>query len=166
MDSDVTADTARDVRISVMRLPHGAGIDLPAMATEHSAGADLVAALEDPVALNPGGRAMIPTGIAIQLPDGFEAQIRPRSGLAVKNGVTVLNSPGTIDADYRGEICVVLINHGDEDFVVTRGMRIAQMVIAPVNRPVWVEVETLDDSGRGAGGFGSTGTVTNTGRGN
>jgi dUTP pyrophosphatase len=117
-----------------------------------------VAAVGQPLTLKPGGRALVPTGIAIQLPPGFEAQVRPRSGLAIKHGVTLLNSPGTIDADYRGEIGVVLINHGDQDFLVTRGMRIAQLVVQPVSRVRWREADALDDSGRGAGGFGSTGT--------
>ncbi|MBT3307584.1 MAG: dUTP diphosphatase [Alphaproteobacteria bacterium] len=154
----MTTTANGEVRIAVQRLAHGADLDLPALATSESAGADLLAAVDEPVTLEPGARALIPTGIAIQLPSGFEAQVRPRSGLAVKNGVTVLNSPGTIDADYRGEICVALINLGTEAFTVTRAMRIAQMVVAPVNRPVWNEVETLESSKRGAGGFGSTGT--------
>ena len=114
--------------------------------------------MTEPVVLEPGARALIPTGIAIQLPAGFEAQVRPRSGLAIKNGITILNSPGTIDADYRGEIGVVLANLGADGFTVTRGMRIAQLVVAPVSRPLWDEVAELDDSERGAGGFGSTGT--------
>ncbi len=146
------------ISVAIQRLPHGADLALPAPATDRSAGVDLVAAVTDPVVLEPGRRALIPTGIAIQLPGGFEAQVRPRSGLAVKHGVTVLNSPGTIDADYRGEIGVILINHGDEPFTVTRGMRIAQMVIAPVSRAQWREVDALDETGRGDGGFGSTGT--------
>lgn len=147
-----------DIAVKIQRLPHGADLPLPTPATEYSAGADLLAAVKDTVVLSPGKRAVIPTGIAIQLPGGFEAQIRPRSGLAAKHGVTLLNTPGTIDADYRGEIGVILINHGDEDFFVTRGMRIAQMVIAPVSRADWREVEDLETSGRGQGGFGSTGT--------
>ena len=118
----------------------------------------VLAAVAETVVLAPGASALIPTGVAIQLPSGFEAQVRPRSGLAAKHGVTILNSPGTIDADYRGEIAVILINLGDEPFNVTRGMRIAQMVIAPVFRAQWLEVDGLDDSERGAGGFGSTGT--------
>lgn len=156
MDSGTTTNAA--VRIAVKRLAHGADLDLPTLATEHSAGADLVAAVTEPVVLAPGARALIPTGIAIQLPAGFEAQVRPRSGLAIKNGITILNSPGTIDADYRGEIGVVLANLGTDGFTVTRGMRIAQLVVAPVSRPLWDEVAELDDSERGAGGFGSTGT--------
>jgi len=146
------------VAVAIRRLPHGRDLPLPAAATAMSAGADLVAAVGQPLTLKPGGRALVPTGIAIQLPPGFEAQVRPRSGLAVKHGVTLLNSPGTIDADYRGEIGVVLINHGDQDFLVTRGMRIAQLVVQPVSRVRWREADALDDSGRGAGGFGSTGT--------
>ena len=160
MDSGPPTDAAKDIPIAVKRLPHGADLDLPALATPDSAGADLVAAVAEPVVLDPGARALIPTGIAIQLPTGFEAQVRPRSGLAIKNGITILNSPGTIDADSRGEICVVLVNLGTDSFSVTRGMRIAQLVVAPVSRPVWHEVEELDGSERGAGGFGSTGTGT------
>jgi dUTP pyrophosphatase len=122
-----------------------------------SAGADLLAAVTEPLTLEPGARALVPTGVAIQLPEGFEAQVRPRSGLALNHGVTLLNSPGTIDADYRGEIGVVLVNLGAEPFRVTRGMRIAQLVVQPVSRVRWREADTLDDTGRGAGGFGSTG---------
>ena len=147
-----------DVAIAIQRLPHGADLALPAPATDFSAGADLVAAVTESVVLAPGQHAQIPTGFAIQLPGGYEAQVRPRSGLAIEHGVTILNSPGTIDADYRGEVGVVLINHGTEPFNVTRGMRIAQMVVAPVNRAQWREVDSLDDSRRGKGGFGSTGT--------
>ena len=147
-----------DIAVSIQRLPHGADLSIPAPATGASAGADLLAAGAETVVLAPGASALIPTGVAIKLPNGFEAQVRPRSGLAAKHGVTILNSPGTIDADYRGEIAVILINLGDEPFNVTRGMRIAQMVIAPVFRAQWLEVDGLDDSERGAGGFGSTGT--------
>ncbi len=147
-----------DIAVSIQRLPHGADLPIPAPATGASAGADLLAAVAETVVLAPGASALIPTGVAIQLPSGFEAQVRPRSGLAAKHGVTILNSPGTIDADYRGEIAVILINHGKVPFDVTRGMRIAQMVIAPVFRAQWREVDGLDDSERGAGGFGSTGT--------
>ena len=146
------------VSVAIQRLPHGADLALPTPATDISAGVDLVAAVTDPVVLEPGRRALIPTGIAIQLPGGFEAQVRPRSGLAVKHGVTILNSPGTIDADYRGEIGVILINHGDQPFTVTRGMRIAQMVVQPVIGAQWREVDSLDETDRGDGGFGSTGT--------
>jgi len=146
-----------DIAIQIQRLAHGADLPLPAAATSLSAGADLLAAVAEPVVLSPGQRAVIPTGIAIQLPGGFEAQVRPRSGLAAKYGVTVLNAPGTIDADYRGEIGVILINHGDEDFSVTRGMRVAQIIVAPISRAVWQEVDELKTSARGQGGFGSTG---------
>ncbi len=145
------------IAVPVTRLPHGAGLDLPAYATEHAAGLDLLAAVSADIVLRPGARALIPTGIAIALPADHEAQVRPRSGLALKHGVTVLNSPGTIDADYRGEIGVILINHGQEPFSVTRGLRIAQRVIAPVSRLAWQETEALPESRRGAGGFGSTG---------
>ena len=145
--------------IRVTRLPHGAGLDLPAYATAQSAGMDLLAAINEPKTLQPGARAIIPTGLAIALEADFEAQVRPRSGLAAKNGVTVLNSPGTIDADYRGEVGVILINHGDQAFTIERGMRIAQMVIAPVTQARWQEVDSLDETARGAGGFGSTGTA-------
>jgi len=143
-----------------MQLPHGAGLDLPAYATDHAAGMDLRAALAEgqDITLAPGARAVVPTGLALALPDGFEAQVRPRSGLAAKQGVTVLNSPGTVDADYRGEVKVILVNHGEAPVVITRGMRIAQMLFAPVTRGVFTVVETLPDTARGAGGFGSTGT--------
>ena len=147
----------KHVTVAVVRLPHGQDLPLPSYATEDSAGLDLLCAENDPVTLEPGKRAMIATGLAMQLPSGFEAQVRPRSGLAAKNGVTVLNSPGTIDADYRGEVKVILINHGDDAVTFQRGDRIAQMVIAPVTQATWEEVETLDQSARGAGGFGSTG---------
>ena len=149
-----------EVTVPVKRLPHGADIPLPQYATALSAGVDLIAAVTAPIALKPGARTIIPTGIAIQLPAGFEAQVRSRSGLAAKHGVSVLNSPGTIDADYRGEVGVILINHGAETFSVERGMRIAQMVIAPIAVTVWQEVYDLDNTQRGAGGFGSTGTET------
>ena len=145
------------VEIAIRRLPHGRDLDLPAYATPGSAGMDLVAAIDDTVRLDAGDRRLIPTGIGIALPDGYEAQVRPRSGLALKQGLTVLNSPGTVDSDYRGEIGVVLINHGREPVVIARGQRIAQLVIATVARAAWREVETLPDSARGAGGYGSTG---------
>ena len=145
--------------VPLHRLPHGAGLALPDYATELSAGVDLLAAVEADVVLQPGERKLIPSGIAIALPAGTEAQVRPRSGLALKYGVTVLNAPGTIDADYRGEVGVILINHGDAPFTVTRGARIAQMVIAPVTQASWRSVESLEVSARGAGGFGSTGTA-------
>jgi len=145
------------VRVPIRRLSHAIADALPAYATAHSAGLDLQAAVAAPVVLAPGARALIPTGYAIALPDGFEAQVRPRSGLALDHGLSVLNGPGTIDADYRGEIGVILINLGPAAFSVTRGMRIAQLVVAPVARVGWELAETLADSGRGAGGFGSTG---------
>ncbi len=142
---------------AIKRLPNGHDLPLPAYQTQQSAGMDLSAAVEADVVLAPGARAIIPTGFSIALPAGFEAQVRPRSGLAAKNGVTVLNSPGTIDADYRGEVGVILINHGQEAFTVTRGLRIAQMVVAPVRTIMWEEKVDLNDTARGAGGFGSTG---------
>lgn len=145
------------VTVSVQRLPHAEGLDLPAYATAHSAGMDLVAAVTEPVAIAPGARTLIPTGLAIALPDGYEAQIRPRSGLALKQGLTVLNSPGTIDADYRGEVQIILANLGTEPINITRGLRIAQMVVAPYSRVGWREVTELETTVRGAGGFGSTG---------
>lgn len=144
--------------VSITRLPHGKDLALPAYATTHSAGMDLFAAITTPITLAPGERRLIPTGIAIALPDGFEAQVRPRSGLALKHGISIVNAPGTVDADYRGEIGVVLINLGQEPFVIERGMRIAQMVIAPYTRAAWSEVLELPTSERGEGGFGSTGT--------
>ncbi len=146
------------VSVAVRRLPHALDGELPDYATEHSAGIDLPAAIEADVVLKPGERRLVPTGLAIALPDGYEAQVRPRSGLALRHGIGVLNGPGTIDADYRGEIGVLLINHGREDFTVSRGMRIAQMVVAPVTRIAWRETDRLPDTPRGAGGFGSTGT--------
>jgi len=146
------------VSIPLVLLPHASDLPLPAYATEHSAGMDLLAAVKEDVVIAPGRRALIPTGISIALPEGYEAQVRPRSGLALKNGVTVLNAPGTIDADYRGEVGVILINHGDAAFLVTRGLRIAQMIIAPYARASFARTEALPESTRGAGGFGSTGT--------
>ena len=145
--------------VPITRLPHNADLPLPAYETDGAAGMDLRAAVDDtaPVTLAPGHRVMIPTGLTIALPSGHEAQIRPRSGLAAKHGITCLNSPGTVDADYRGEMKVILINLGQEPFVIKRGERIAQMVIAPVTRASLVQVETLDETVRGAGGFGSTG---------
>ncbi len=147
------------VKIQVVPLPHFQGLALPAYETMDAAGMDLRAAVEDgaPVTLAVGARAMIPTGLTIALPAGYEAQVRPRSGLAAKHGITCLNSPGTIDADYRGEVKVILINLGSEAFVIKRGERIAQMVIAPVSRAELKVVDKLDDTSRGAGGFGSTG---------
>jgi len=147
------------VTVDVTRLPHGAGLELPAYESTLAAGMDLLAAIETVIEIAPGARALVPTGLAIALPAGFEAQIRPRSGLALKQGVSVVNTPGTIDADYRGEIGVILINHGDAPFYVDRGMRIAQMIVAPVTQAVWNEVDELSDSARGTGGFGSTGTA-------
>ncbi len=144
-------------RVAVSRLPHGRCLPLPQYGSALSAGMDLCAAVEESVTLAPGGRAIVPTGLAIALPEGFEAQIRPRSGLAAEHGITVLNSPGTVDADYRGEIGVILANLGGEDFTVRRGMRIAQLVVAPVSRIDLHEVETLPASARGGAGFGSTG---------
>jgi len=148
-----------DVRI--MRLPHSQGLPLPAYQSALAAGLDLVAAVaaEAPVMLAPGARALIPTGIVIALPPGSEAQVRPRSGLAVKHGLTVLNAPGTIDADYRGEVAVILVNLGHEPFTVSRGARIAQMIVAPVTAVTWQETDSLPDTARGAGGFGSTGVT-------
>jgi dUTP pyrophosphatase len=145
--------------IPLKRLPHAEGLPLPAYETAHAAGMDLRAAVADgeTLTLKPGARAMVPTGLAFAVPVGFEAQVRPRSGLAAKAGVTCLNSPGTIDADYRGEVKVILINHGEEDFHIRRGDRIAQLVIAPVAQALWAEVEDLEETARGAGGFGSTG---------
>lgn len=147
------------IAVRLQRLPHGADLPLPAYETAGSAGMDLRAAVPEdaPVTLAPGGRALVPTGLKIALPPGHEAQVRPRSGLALKHGVTCLNSPGTIDADYRGEVGVILINHGSDPFVVRRGERIAQMVVAPVLQVALVEAEALDETARGAGGFGSTG---------
>lgn len=146
-----------DVQVAVLRLPHGSDLALPAYETAGSAGMDLRAAVEAPVVLAPGARAAVPTGLAIALPEGFEAQIRPRSGLALKHGVTCLNSPGTIDSDYRGEIRVILINHGEDPVTIARGERIAQCVIAPVVRAVLREQDALPSSARAEGGFGSTG---------
>jgi dUTP diphosphatase len=147
------------VKIQIKQLPHGEGLALPAYQSGHAAGLDLLAAVPQntPLVLAPGESAMVPTGLAIALPDGFEAQVRPRSGLAAKHGVTVLNAPGTVDADYRGEISVILINHGKIPFTIHRGERIAQMVIASVARAEFVPVATLPSSERGSGGFGSTG---------
>lgn len=148
-----------ELRILVERLPHHGDLPLPDYGSELAAGADLMAAIGEgeEIILAPGRQAMVPTGIGIALPQGFEAQVRPRSGLAARSGITVLNSPGTIDADYRGEVKVILINHGAEPFVILRGMRIAQIVVAPVTRAIWVEAESLPGSARGDGGFGSTG---------
>ncbi len=142
-----------------MRLPHGAGLALPDYATAGAAGMDILAAVAAPVTVPPGGRVLVPTGFAIALPPGFELQIRPRSGLALKHGITLPNSPGTIDEDYRGEVGIIILNTGETEFVITRGMRIAQAVLAPVARAVWREVGSLDATARGDGGFGSTGVL-------
>jgi dUTP pyrophosphatase len=145
--------------VPITRLPHGEGLPLPAYETAQAAGMDLRAAVPDdaPLVLRPGDRHPVPTGLAFALPAGFEGQVRPRSGLAAKSGITCLNSPGTVDADYRGEVKVILINLGPDDFTIRRGDRIAQLVIAPVVQASWAEVESLDETARGAGGFGSTG---------
>jgi dUTP pyrophosphatase len=143
--------------IRVRRLPHGANLPLPTYATAGAAGLDLLAAVDAPVVVPPLGRALIPTGLAVALPPGHELQIRPRSGLALRHGIVLPNSPGTIDEDYRGEVQIILLNMGDAPFAVERGMRIAQAVLAPVTRAVWLEVDDLDSTPRSAGGFGSTG---------
>lgn len=146
-----------DIPVSVKRLPHAEGLDLPAYATDGAAGMDVLAA-ED-VTLAPGTRHAVATGLALAIPPGYEVQVRPRSGLALKHGISVPNAPGTIDSDYRGELKVILINHGAEPFAVRRGDRVAQLVLAPVVRARWLEVEDLDETARGEGGFGSTGGV-------
>jgi len=146
------------VDISIVRMKWSTDLPLPAYETDQSAGMDLAAAIVEDLPLPPGQRAVVPTGFGIALPPGFEAQVRPRSGLALNNGVTVLNSPGTIDADYRGEIKVILINLGPDEFLIRRGTRIAQLVIAPVTQATWTEVAELPETERGDGGFGSTGT--------
>ncbi|MGA8473472.1 MAG: dUTP diphosphatase [Candidatus Cybelea sp.] len=146
-----------EVRVALQRLPHGEGLPQPEYMSEHAAGADLRAAVREQLTLLPGARALVPTGFSIALPAGYEAQIRPRSGLAIRSGVTCLNSPGTIDADYRGELAVVLANFGSEPVVICRGDRIAQLVVAPVSRSAFELVEELPPTRRGHGGFGSTG---------
>ena len=146
-----------NTKVLLQPLEHAVGLKLPTYETNQSAGMDLTAALEEAVEIGPGERALIPTGLAMALPSDCEAQVRPRSGLALKHGITVLNTPGTIDADYRGEVKVILINHGQEPFVIERGMRIAQMVVKRFQQIEWDVVETLDTTDRGAGGFGSTG---------
>jgi dUTP pyrophosphatase len=143
--------------IPIKRMPHSAGLNLPSYATEHSSGMDLVSANQETIIMSPMVRVLVPTGICISLPTDFEAQVRPRSGLAIKNGITVLNSPGTIDSDYRGEISVVLINLSDQLFYVERGMRIAQLVISKFEKIIWQESKQLDQTTRESGGFGSTG---------
>lgn len=147
------------MKIEIRRLPQAHGLPLPAYETAGAAGMDLRAAVPDdqPLTIEPGKRTLVPTGLSIAVPAGFEAQVRPRSGLALKKGITCLNTPGTIDSDYRGEVQVILANLGDEPFVVARGDRIAQLVICPVQQAQWLEVETLQDTTRGVGGFGSTG---------
>ncbi|KAA1185676.1 dUTP diphosphatase [Rhizobium tropici] len=155
----MTIHTDISPTLKLIRLPHGEGLELPAYETKGAAGMDLRAAVEDGETLTiaPGKRALVPTGFIFEIPDGFEAQIRPRSGLAFKNGITCLNTPGTIDSDYRGEVKVLLINLGEEPFEITRGMRIAQMIIAPVTQARIVETTEASETKRGAGGFGSTG---------
>ncbi|NLI01553.1 MAG: dUTP diphosphatase [Chthonomonadales bacterium] len=145
------------ISVQIVRLPHALDMPLPAYATASAAGMDLRAAVDEPVTLAPGARCAIPTGIAVALPEGYEAQIRPRSGLALEYGVSMANTPGTIDADYRGEIRAIMVNLGEKPFVIRRGDRIAQMVVGPVARVVWHEVGELPDTERGAGGFGHTG---------
>ncbi|MFT8813882.1 dUTP diphosphatase [Acetobacter fabarum] len=154
----VSEKTSGTVGIKVRRLSHGLDLPLPAYATQGAAGMDLLAALDAPLLLEPGQRGLVPTGLSIALPAGYELQVRPRSGLALKHGIVLPNAPGTIDEDYRGEIGVIVMNAGQEAFVVEPGMRIAQAVIAPVIRATWIECDNLDETERGAGGFGSTGT--------
>lgn len=148
-----------DIRVEITRLAHGGDLPLPGYKTADAAGCDIAAAVPEgePLVIAPGGRALVPTGIAIALPPGHEGQIRPRSGLSISHGVTVINAPGTIDADYRGEIKVPIVNLGSEAFTITRGMRIAQLIVAPVTRATFVETGELSATGRGSGGFGSTG---------
>jgi dUTP pyrophosphatase len=150
-------NSAAPVPVAVMRLPHGEGLDLPGYATAGAAGMDVVSA--EAVTIPPGGRHAVATGLALAIPPGYEVQVRPRSGLALKHGISVPNAPGTIDSDYRGELKVILINHGARPFVIARGDRVAQLVLAPVTRAHWSEVAALDETARGAGGFGSTGGV-------
>ena len=149
----------KPITVSVSPLPHFEGLALPSYETDGAAGMDVRAAVaaDAPLVLMPGQRDMVPTGLCVAIPHGYEIQVRPRSGLAAKHGITALNSPGTIDSDYRGEIKVILINHGDTPFTIARGERIGQLVLAPVTRLSWGEVEELDETARGAGGFGSTG---------
>ncbi len=146
-----------DVPVLVRRLPHAEGLPLPAYATAGAAGMDLLAAISEPLTISPGERVLVPTGLCVALPQGHELQVRPRSGLALRHGIVLPNGPGTVDEDYRGELQVIVMNAGSEPFTVTRGMRIAQAVLAPVVRAVWHSVATLDATERGAGGFGSTG---------
>lgn len=146
------------VPVQLLRLPHAEGLPLPSYATAGAAGMDLLAAVAEPLTIAPGGRALVPTGLKIALPAGYELQVRPRSGLALRHGVVLPNSPGTVDEDYRGELLVIVMNAGEAPFTVERGMRIAQAVVSPVVRAEWREVEELPETARGAGGFGSTGT--------
>jgi len=146
------------VSVAVLRLPHAEGLPLPAYATAGAAGMDLLAAVAEPMTLTPGARALVPTGLKIALPAGYELQVRPRSGLALKHGIILPNSPGTVDEDYRGELQVIVMNAGEAAFTIERGMRIAQAVVSPVVRARWQEVDTLPETVRGEGGFGSTGT--------
>ncbi len=148
------------VSVQIVRLPHSEGLPLPAYATAGATGMDLIAAIAAPVTIPPGGRVLVPTGLRIALPPGYEMQVRPRSGLALKHGIVLPNSPGTVDEDYRGELQVIVMNAGADAFTIERGMRIAQAVVAPVTRVVWHAVDTIDETARGAGGFGSTGTAT------
>ena len=152
-----TQNNNSPVTVQIKPLPHATGLALPSYATPQSAGMDLMAAIDAPMTIAPLERAMVPTGLTMALPDGYEAQVRPRSGLAAKNGVTVLNTPGTVDADYRGEVKVILINLSNEPFTIERGMRIAQMIIAPYTQATIEQVDELSETTRGAGGFGSTG---------
>ena len=149
------------MNIAIQRLPHAQDLPLPAYGSDGAAGLDLLAAVDRELVLQPGSIAAVPTGIAIALPHGFEAQVRPRSGLALKNGITVLNAPGTVDCDYRGEVKVILINHGREPFSVTRGAKIAQLIVAPYTRIAWQEADSLSETQRGEKGFGSTGYARN-----
>jgi dUTP pyrophosphatase len=158
LKNSITPEPQNSLMLGVKILDHAIGLPLPSYATPQSAGLDLLAAIDTPITVKPFERVMVPTGLCIALPDGFEAQVRPRSGLAAKNGLTVLNSPGTIDADYRGEIKVILINLSQENFVIERGSRIAQMVLASYVQAQWDVRLELDDTLRGSGGFGSTGT--------
>ena len=146
------------VTVRVQRLPHGEGLELPRPMTAHAAAADVVAAVETPLAIAPGAIALVPTGLAFEIPVGWEVQIRPRSGLALKHGITLINAPATIDADYRGEVKIAIVNLGREPFTVTRGMRIAQLLLGKVTPVAWEETETLSPTARGEGGFGHSGT--------
>jgi dUTP pyrophosphatase len=157
VDGGARHNDRMSIPIQIRRLPHAEGLPLPSYATAGAAGMDLIAAVQQPVTVGPGQRALIPTGLTIALPPGYELQIRPRSGLALRYGITVPNSPGTIDEDYRGEIGVIILNTGSEAFLIERGARIAQAVLAPVSRTIWEEVGILGETARNAGGFGSTG---------